>query len=113
MRTLKTILYVILAVLLALFAVANWVPVTLRLWPPYELVIRLPVLIVAAVLAGAFPGALVHRVSRWRWQRRLTRTERELEAVRPVGSAAAPVAGTDSGIIPPQAQPMVVPPAGA
>ena len=37
-------------VILALIA-ANWVPVTLKLWPPYELVIRLPVLMVLCVLA--------------------------------------------------------------
>ncbi|MDO9490480.1 MAG: hypothetical protein Q7J32_19085, partial [Sphingomonadaceae bacterium] len=75
MRFLKVLLFILLALALAWFAALNWVPVTVRLWAPYELVIRLPVLIVAAVLIGWLPGALVHSLSRWRWTRRLTRTE--------------------------------------
>src|SRR5688500_8160722 len=112
MRFLKLLLFILLALALAWFAALNWVPVTVRLWAPYELVIRLPVLIVAAVLLGWLPSALVHSLNRWRWRRRLTRTERELEARRTAAAEpAAPVAGAD--LAPPQAQPIVVPPAGA
>lgn len=114
MRFLKLLLFILLALVLAWFAALNWVPVTIRLWAPYELVIRLPVLIVAAVLLGWLPSAIVHSLSRWRWSRRLTRTERELEARRSAAEPAGtvpPAATTD--IAPPQAQPIVVPPAGA
>jgi uncharacterized membrane protein YdfJ with MMPL/SSD domain len=115
MRFLKLLLFILLALALAWFAALNWVPVTIRLWAPYELVIRLPVLIVAAVLLGWLPSAILHSLSRWRWNRRLTRTERELEARRgaaePAAAAPPPAATTD--IAPPQAQPIVVPPAGA
>lgn len=112
MRFLKLLLFILLALALAWFAALNWVPVTVRLWAPYELVIRLPVLIVAAVLLGWLPGALVHSLSRWRWHRRLSRTERELEARRSAGEAAPP-APASGEIAPPQAQPIIVPPAGA
>lgn len=114
MRFLKLLLFILLALALAWFAALNWVPVTIRLWAPYELVIRLPVLIVAAVLLGWLPSALLHSVSRWRWGRRLTRTERELEARRTVIEPAPPpssLSATD--LAPPQAQPIIVPPAGA
>lgn len=111
MRFLKLLLFILLALALAWFAALNWVPVTVRLWAPYELVIRLPVLIVAAVLLGWLPSALVHSLNRWRWRRKLTRTERELEARRTAAEPAAPVGSSD--LAPPQAQPIVVPPAGA
>lgn len=114
MRFLKVLLFLLLALALAWFAALNWVPVTVRLWAPYELVIRLPVLIVAAVLVGWLPGAALHSVSRWRLTRRLTRTEAELEARRTAAEPAAPVAVTAADdIAPPQAQPIVAPPAGA
>lgn len=110
MRFLKLLLLILIALALAWFAALNWVPVTIRLWAPYELVIRLPVLIVAAVLLGWLPSALFHSLNRWRWSRRLTRTERELEARRTATEPAPPAA---TGVVPPQAQPIVVPPAGA
>ena len=114
MRFLKVLLFIVLGLLLAWFWTLNWVPVTVRLWAPYELVIRLPVLIVAAVLIGWLPGALFHSLSRWRWTRKLTRTEAELEARRTVAEPAAPVSPTPANeIAPPQAQPIVAPPAGA
>jgi lipopolysaccharide assembly protein A len=112
MRFLKLLLLILLALALAWFAALNWVPVTVRLWAPYELVIRLPVLIVAAVLLGWLPSALAHSLNRWRWRRKLTRTERELEARRT--AAAEPAVSTvATDVVPPQAQPIVVPPAGA
>ena len=110
MRFLKLLLLILLALALAWFAALNWVPVTVRLWAPYELVIRLPVLIGAAVLLGWLPSALFHSLNRWRWHRRLTRTERELDARRTVTEPAPPAS---TGVLPPQAQPIVVPPAGA
>lgn len=110
MRFIKLLLLIILALALAWFAALNWVPVTVRLWAPYELVIRLPVLIVGAVLLGWLPSALVHSLDRWRWSRRITRTERELETRR---TAEVPATGAAPDLVPPQAQPIVVPPAGA
>ena len=114
MRFLKLLLLILLVLALAWFAAQNWVPVTIRLWSPYELVIRLPVLLAAAMLLGWLPGAIVHSVSRWNLIRRLTRTERELEARRAAEAAlptTAPAASASD--LPPQAQPIVVPPAGA
>lgn len=114
MRFLNVLLFLLLALALAWFAALNWVPVTVRLWAPYELVIRLPVLIVAAVLIGWLPGALLHSINRWRWTRKLTRTEAELEARRTVTEPAVSVSpASTSEIVPPQAQPIVAPPAGA
>ena len=114
MHFLKILLLALLVLALAWFAAQNWVPVTVKLWAPYELVIRLPVLLALAVLLGWLPGAITHSVSRWNLTRRLTRTERELEARRAAeaGAATSPAAPS-TDLPPPQAQPIVVPPAGA
>jgi uncharacterized integral membrane protein len=115
MRFLKILGLIVAALALAWFAARNWVPVTVNLWPPYQMVIRLPVLIVGAVLLGWLPTMLAHSLSRWRWRRRLSRTERELQATRSASTAttaSAPVP-SPSELPPPQAQPLVVPPAGA
>lgn len=113
MRFLRVLLLLLLVLLLAWFAALNWVPVTVRLWAPYELVIRLPVLITLAVLAGWLPSALFHSVNRWRWTRKLTRTEAELEARRTIVEPAAPVPAAASEPTPLPPQPIVSPPAGA
>jgi uncharacterized integral membrane protein len=114
MRPIRTLLTIALLLLFILFAAANWTPVTVKLWPPYELVVKLPVLVLVAAFAGWLPAGVAHAVARWRWRRRLERTERELEAARPAPAAepAAPAAPAYEPE-PPQAQPMVVPPAGA
>jgi uncharacterized integral membrane protein len=109
----RTLLTILLFVLIAVFAAANWTPVTVKLWPPYEIVTKLPVLVVAAVLLGWLPAGTAHAVARWRWRRRLERTERELEAARPAEPAPPAAPATPFDPEPPQAQPMVVPPAGA
>jgi lipopolysaccharide assembly protein A len=110
MRLLTLTLYGALALLLLWFSARNWVPVTVALWPPFELVIRLPVLILLSVLLGALPGLVLHRVTRWRLTRRLGRTEQELALLRmPAAETPAPPPAQ----MPPQAQPMIVPPAGA
>lgn len=114
MRVIKVLLFILSVLLMAWLWVLNWVPVTIKLWAPYELVIRLPLLVTLAVLLGWLPGAFLHSFERWRLTRKLTRTEAELEARRTAAEPAVPVApaGADD-IAPPQAQPIVAPPAGA
>lgn len=113
MRFLKLLSLILLVLALAWFAAQNWVPVTVKLWSPYELVVRLPVLLAIAVLLGWLPGAITHSVSRWNLTRRLARTERELEARRAAEAGTPTVSVAPAGVLPPQAQPIVVPPAGA
>lgn len=101
MRFLKLLAYLAVTLVLAWFAARNWTSVTVNLWPPYQLVIRLPVLLVAAALLGALPGAVIHSASRWRWRRQLARA-----ALPPEPFPAKPD-------VLPEAQPLIVPPAGA
>ena len=100
MRVLTALIVLVLALLLAWFSAANWVPVAVRLWPPYELVVRLPVLMVLCVLAGWLPSAMWNSAARWRLQRRLAQAERALETSRAGEPAPAPQPGAPSPVVP-------------
>ena len=52
MQFLKTLFWVVLAVVLVLFAHANWNPVTLNLWGGLEADVKLPALLIGAFLLG-------------------------------------------------------------
>lgn len=71
MQFLKTLFWVILAVVLVLFARANWNIVTINLWGGLEADVKLPVLVVAAFLLGFAPTFLVYRARLWQLKRRL------------------------------------------
>jgi lipopolysaccharide assembly protein A len=103
MGALKTLMWVVIAVGIALFSMANWQPVEVLVWPERILETRLPVLIVIAFLAGAVPMWVMLRAARWSLKRRLDHSERQLADLRgvanraaepPVVAAPAPVPGT-------------------
>lgn len=89
MRFLNLLIIVVLALALAWFSARNWTPVSLALWPPYQMVIQLPVLVVLCVLIGWLPTTALHSFSRWRLNRKLSRAEAELQATRSVAIADA------------------------
>ncbi len=91
-----------LAMAFLLLSVANWTPVPFRLPDGAMVNLPLPLLLIAAFLAGWLPTWLYHLAARATWTRRLSRAGKAPEA------APAPPAG-----LPPQAQPIIVPPAGA
>ena len=84
MQFLKTLFWVIVAVVLVLFARANWHIVTVNLWGGLEADVKLPVLVVAAFLLGFVPTFLIYRARLWQLKRRL-------EAQSQVHVANAPV----------------------
>lgn len=86
MQFLRTAFWVVIAVALAFFCMANYVPVTVRLWGDLVMETKLPVLLIGAFLLGALPFWIMARATRWRMKRRLESTERALVAA----TAAAP-----------------------
>ena len=84
MQFLKTLFWVILAVVLVLFAHANWNQVTINLWGGLQADIKLPVLVIAAFLIGFVPTFLIYRARLWNLRRRL-----ESQAPIHVGNAPA------------------------
>ena len=93
MQFLKTLFWVLLAVILVLFAKANWTPVELKLWGDIIVDIRLPFLILIIFLLGFLPTFLLYRARLWTLRRRIEAQERQQAA--PV--AAAPM--EDSPVI--------------
>jgi uncharacterized integral membrane protein len=85
MQFLKTLLWVLVAVVVALFASRNWSPVTLALWGDIQADIKLPALLLLVFLAGFLPTWLTMRAKMWTLTRRLEAMERNR-----VASAADP-----------------------
>ena len=93
MQFLKTVFWVLVAVVLALFAKANWKPVTLKLWNDIVADVQLPLLLLIVFLFGFLPIWLVMRARIWSMRRRLEVLERPAAPVvsPPATDEATPV----------------------
>jgi uncharacterized integral membrane protein len=69
MNFLKTLLWILIAAALAIFATANWTDATLKLWGGLLLTIKLPFLLLLAFLVGWLPTWLIMRGKLWRVKR--------------------------------------------
>jgi len=86
MQFLKTLFWVLIAVLIALFARANWTPVTLNLWNDIQADIKLPLLLLIAFLLGLLPVWLIMRARLWTLRRRIDAMERSrVNSLPPAG----------------------------
>src|SRR3546814_15294270 len=87
---------------------ANWNPVTVRVWPGQNLETKLPMLIFIAFLLGSLPMWIALRTTRWSLKRRLDTSERQLAdmralANRPFDPAPAPPMPTPAvGVLRPE-----------
>lgn len=91
MRFLSTLFWVLLAVVVALFASRNWTDVTLNLWGDIQADIKIPILLLIVFLIGFLPTWLIMRARTWSHRRRVEALERQRDS-----SAPEPVA-TDEG----------------
>ncbi|MEO5611262.1 MAG: hypothetical protein ABIT68_00625 [Sphingomicrobium sp.] len=94
MQFLKNLFWVLLAVLIALFASRNWSDVTLNLWGDIQVDIKLPLLMTLMFLLGFVPVFLVHRTRLWTIKRRQEVDQRQqlLAAQQTSSDDIAPVA---------------------
>src|SRR3954452_19167793 len=65
MQFLKTLFWVLLAVLVVLFASRNWSDVTLNLWGDIQADIKIPLLMLILFLLGLLPTWLIMRAKLW------------------------------------------------
>src|SRR6478672_4097461 len=86
MQFLKTLFWVLIAVLVALFASRNWSIVILNLWGDIQADIKLPVLLLIAFLLGWLPTWLIMRARVWSLNRRVE----ALDRTRASAAEAAP-----------------------
>jgi uncharacterized integral membrane protein len=105
MQFLKTIFWVVIAVLIAAFALNKWNQKAVFVAIYGEVGVQTPIWMVVLIsfLAGLVPTLIVHRITRWSLRRRLENANRALtETVSPS------VAARD--VPPPGATPMAPPP---
>ena len=88
MQFLKTLFWVLLAVIVVLFASRNWSDVTLSLWSDIQADIKLPILLLLAFLIGFLPTWLTMRARVWSHRRRIEAMERNRGASLTSESAA-------------------------
>ena len=76
MQFLKTLFWVLVAVVVVLFASRNWTPVTVNLWGDIQADIKMPVLLLVVFLIGFLPTWLLMRTRIWSHRRRIDALER-------------------------------------
>ena len=87
MQFLKTLFWVLVAVLVVLFGSRNWFNVTLNLWGDIQADIKVPLALLIAFLTGLIPTWLIMRAKLWSVRRRLEAHDRQQATIGP----AAPV----------------------
>jgi len=76
MQILRTIIWVLLLVALAIFAWANWEPtVTVRIWEGLLVDTKIPAIVIFSFAIGFVPMWLYHRASKWKLRRRIASLE--------------------------------------
>lgn len=85
----RTVIWVLLTAVLAVFSVVNWDPITVTIWPGQVLDTKLPVLILISFLIGSVPLWIALRAARWSLKRRLDHSERQLADLRAMANRPA------------------------
>jgi lipopolysaccharide assembly protein A len=89
MQIVRTIVWVLLLVALLLFSINNWQDVEVKIWENLILQTKLPALVIASFLLGLLPMWLLHKGSRWRFNRRINALENTVKAASVVAPVAA------------------------
>ena len=80
MHFLKTVFWVLVAVVAVLFGTRNWADVTLNLWGDIQADIKIPLLILIAFLIGLLPTWIIMRAKIWSLNRRVEALDRSRAA---------------------------------
>ena len=83
MHFLKTLFWVLVAVIVTFFAYRNWAPVTLNLWGDIQADVKIPVLLIVIFLVGFLPPWLMMRARVWQHRRRIEAMERQHATATP------------------------------
>lgn len=90
MQSVRTALWVAMAVLLTLFAVSNATDAKVAIFPGYVAETTLSVVIIFSFLLGFLPPYLVNLGNRWRLQRRIKQQDETIAMLRPAPAPAPP-----------------------
>ncbi|WP_265563815.1 LapA family protein [Sphingomicrobium arenosum] len=100
MQFLRTILWVLLAVGIAIFATANWHDVMIDIGADLRMAIKLPLLLALTFFLGAVPTMLYYRARLWKMRRRIDQAQRALDA-HPYTPAPPPTPAQPTRAAPP------------
>jgi uncharacterized membrane protein len=92
MQIIRTIVWVVLAIALLVFSFNNWETVEVKIWENLILETKKPVLVITSFLLGLVPMWLLHKGSRWRFNRRINALENTVRAT--AAANPAPIATT-------------------
>ena len=67
MQIVRTVVWVLLLVALALFSINNWQDVEVKIWEGLILQTKLPALVLLSFALGLVPMWLLHKGASWRW----------------------------------------------
>ena len=84
MAFLRTLFWIVLTVVVVVFSIRNWIPVTISLFGNIDADVKLPVLLLIAFLIGFVPLYIWHHAFKWRHARKLALIGR----ASPVGVSA-------------------------
>jgi putative membrane protein len=87
MQFLKTLFWVLIAVVVTMFGYRNWSDVTLNLWNDIQADIKVPVLLLIVFLIAFLPTWLIMRARLWTLRRRIEAMERNRVASLPAHTA--------------------------
>jgi putative membrane protein len=91
MQIIRTILWVLLFVVMALFAVNNWKPVEVKIWEGLVLETKVPALVIVAFLLGLLPMWMIHRGRSWQLNRRIRSLQNAAQSAAAVLMPPPPV----------------------
>ncbi|MGN6268752.1 MAG: hypothetical protein ACTHM0_02530 [Sphingomonas sp.] len=103
MPFLKGLFWFLLAVLLVVFAFANWTTVPIKLWGGLIADVNLPLLMLVMFLLGLVPTWLYHHAVRWRLRNRLVVSERTITELRAAAMAPSVPPVGEAAVTPPEA----------
>jgi len=97
MAFLRTLFWIAITVVVVVFSVNNWVPVTINLFGDLQADVKLPVLLLIVFLIGFVPLYVWMSALRWRDARRNLMTNRAniTNILPPVQAATEPAVGTE------------------
>jgi lipopolysaccharide assembly protein A len=84
MQFLRTVFWVVLAVLGVIFSFNNWQIVSIKLWGDIIVDTPLPLLVIVVFMLGLLPTLILHRATRWSLKRKLDVANRSLTETRAV-----------------------------
>lgn len=91
MEIIRTIAWVLLFVVMLIFAMNNWDPVPVKIWEGLVLETKTPALVIASFLLGLVPMWLIHRGRIWQLNRRIRSLQNAAQAAaEALGVPSAP-----------------------